>query len=114
MTYVLYNETMKHNPANPKWANRDRFVLSAGHGSMLQYSIMHLTGYKSVSVSRIHPRMPPIAPPDAPRNGFLRGPRATSASPPRRDRNPGIAPEDQIITATIQHIPRSWRARSLY
>jgi transketolase len=50
MTYVLYNETMKHNPANPKWANRDRFVLSAGHGSMLQYSIMHLTGYKSVSL----------------------------------------------------------------
>lgn len=51
MTYVLYNEVMKHNPSNPKWANRDRFILSAGHGSMLQYSIMHLTGYSSVSVS---------------------------------------------------------------
>lgn len=50
MSYVLYNEVMKHNPKNPKWANRDRFVLSAGHGSMLQYSLMHLAGYDSVKV----------------------------------------------------------------
>ena len=42
---VLYGEVMKHNPANSKWADRDRFVLSAGHGSMLQYSILHLAGY---------------------------------------------------------------------
>ncbi|MBR1638154.1 MAG: transketolase [Treponema sp.] len=43
---VLYGEIMKHNPANSKWADRDRFVLSAGHGSMLLYSILHLAGYK--------------------------------------------------------------------
>ncbi len=43
---VLYGEVMKHNPANSKWADRDRFVLSAGHGSMLLYSILHLAGYK--------------------------------------------------------------------
>ena len=43
---VLYGEGMKHNPANSKWADRDRFVLSAGHGSMLLYSILHLAGYK--------------------------------------------------------------------
>ena len=43
---VLYGEVMKHNPANSKWVDRDRFVLSAGHGSMLQYSILHLAGYK--------------------------------------------------------------------
>ncbi len=42
---VLWNDFMKHNPANPKWADRDRFVLSNGHGSMLIYSLLHLTGY---------------------------------------------------------------------
>ena len=42
---VLWNDYMNHNPANPNWANRDRFVLSNGHGSMLIYSLVHLTGY---------------------------------------------------------------------
>jgi transketolase len=42
---VLWNDYMNHNPANPKWANRDRFILSNGHGSMLVYSLLHLTGY---------------------------------------------------------------------
>ena len=42
---VLWNDYMKHNPANPKWADRDRFILSNGHGSMLIYSLLHLTGY---------------------------------------------------------------------
>jgi transketolase len=45
MAYVLWTKHMNHNPANPEWANRDRFVLSAGHGSMLLYSLLHLTGY---------------------------------------------------------------------
>lgn len=43
---VLYGEILKHNPADSKWVDRDRFVLSAGHGSMLLYSILHLSGYK--------------------------------------------------------------------
>ncbi len=43
---VLFSEIMKHNPAEPSWADRDRFVLSAGHGSMLLYSLLHLSGYK--------------------------------------------------------------------
>jgi transketolase len=43
--YVLWTRHLKHNPANPEWHNRDRFVLSAGHGSMLLYSLLHLTGY---------------------------------------------------------------------
>ena len=43
---VLWNDHMSHNPANPNWANRDRFVLSNGHGSMLIYSLLHLTGYE--------------------------------------------------------------------
>jgi len=42
---VLWNRHLRHNPANPAWANRDRFVLSNGHGSMLLYSVLHLTGY---------------------------------------------------------------------
>jgi len=42
---VLWNDHMSHNPSNPDWANRDRFVLSNGHGSMLIYSLLHLTGY---------------------------------------------------------------------
>ena len=42
---VLWRDYMKHNPSNPKWADRDRFILSNGHGSMLLYSLLHLTGY---------------------------------------------------------------------
>jgi transketolase len=45
MGYALWARQMKHNPANPEWFNRDRFVLSAGHGSMLLYSLLHLCGY---------------------------------------------------------------------
>jgi len=43
--YVLWNRFLKHNPKNPEWIDRDRFILSAGHGSMLLYSLLHLTGY---------------------------------------------------------------------
>ena len=42
---VLWNDYLRHNPANPAWANRDRFILSNGHGSMLQYALLHLAGY---------------------------------------------------------------------
>ena len=42
---VLWNQHLRHNPANPKWAGRDRFVLSNGHGSMLLYALLHLSGY---------------------------------------------------------------------
>src|SRR3954447_9288646 len=45
MAYVLWTRFLRHNPANPKWVDRDRFILSAGHGSMLLYSLLHLTGY---------------------------------------------------------------------
>ena len=45
MAYALWTRHLKHNPADPAWPNRDRFVLSAGHGSMLLYSLLHLTGY---------------------------------------------------------------------
>ncbi len=45
MAYVLWTRFLRHNPANPRWFDRDRFILSAGHGSMLLYSLLHLTGY---------------------------------------------------------------------
>jgi len=45
MAYVLWTKFLKHNPRNPRWHNRDRFLLSAGHGSMLLYSLLYLTGY---------------------------------------------------------------------
>lgn len=45
MAYVLWSQFLKHNPKNPQWYNRDRFILSAGHGSALLYSLLHLTGY---------------------------------------------------------------------
>src|SRR6266550_1192048 len=43
---VLWNDFLQHNPANPHWLNRDRFVLSNGHGCMLLYSVLHLAGYE--------------------------------------------------------------------
>ncbi|SDH01010.1 transketolase [Alteribacillus persepolensis] len=46
MAFALWTKFMKHNPDNPKWFDRDRFVLSAGHGSMLLYSLLHLSGYE--------------------------------------------------------------------
>lgn len=52
VAYVLWTKFLKHNPANPNWFDRDRFVLSAGHGSMLLYSLLHLTGY-DVSLKEI-------------------------------------------------------------
>ncbi|MEB3253617.1 MAG: transketolase [Synechococcus sp.] len=53
MGYALWDKFLKHNPKNPKWFNRDRFVLSAGHGCMLLYALLHLTGYDSVSIEDI-------------------------------------------------------------
>jgi len=51
--YVLFAEEMKLNPKDPEWVDRDRFVLSSGHGCMLQYSLLHLAGYSSVSMDDI-------------------------------------------------------------
>ena len=50
---VLFKYYLRFNPKNPAWINRDRFILSAGHGSMLLYSLLHLTGYKSISIKDI-------------------------------------------------------------
>ncbi len=53
MAYVLWKEFLKHNPKNPKWPDRDRFVLSGGHGSMLLYSLLYLTGYEAMNMDQL-------------------------------------------------------------
>jgi len=53
MAFVLWDRFMRFNPKNPKWFNRDRFVLSAGHGSMLQYALLYLAGFDSVTIEDI-------------------------------------------------------------
>jgi transketolase len=54
MGHILYDEVMRYNPKNPYWFNRDRFVLSAGHGCMLQYALLYLAGYDSVKVGMLY------------------------------------------------------------
>jgi len=63
ITEVLWRKHLRHNPANPEWANRDRFVLSNGHGSMLLYAVLHLTGYdlpieELIAFRQLHSRTP--------------------------------------------------------
>jgi len=53
MAFALWDRILRHNPKNPKWFNRDRFVLSAGHGCMLLYALLHLTGYDSMTLEDI-------------------------------------------------------------
>ena len=50
---VLWTQYLKHNPKNPSWVDRDRFILSAGHGSMLQYSLLHLAGYEDMTIDEL-------------------------------------------------------------
>ena len=63
MAYVLWTRFLKHNPAHPLWPDRDRFVLSAGHGSALLYSLLHVTGY-DLSLDDIK-QLPPVGQQDA-------------------------------------------------
>ncbi|HEX8153696.1 MAG TPA: transketolase, partial [Thermoanaerobaculia bacterium] len=53
MAYVLWTEFLRHDPSDPHWQNRDRFILSAGHASMLVYSLLHLTGYADMPMSEL-------------------------------------------------------------
>ncbi len=53
MATVLWKEFLKHNPVNPQWTDRDRFVLSGGHGSMLLYALLYLTGYKDMTIDQL-------------------------------------------------------------
>ena len=82
--FTLWYKYMRHNPKNPNWLGRDRFILSAGHGSMLEYSLLHLFGY-GLSMEE----SPPVrSAADSPPASAWRSPSATS--PPRPGwRSPG-------------------------
>jgi transketolase len=77
--YVLWTKFLWHNPKNPRWFNRDRFILSGGHGSMLVYSLLHLTGYESVSIDEIkHFRQYGSTTPGHPENHVTKGIEVTT------------------------------------
>lgn len=78
MAYELWAKHMKHNPANPKWANRDRFILSGGHGSMLLYSLLHLFGYGLTSEDLAQFRQDGSLTPGHPEYGHTIGVEATT------------------------------------
>ncbi len=78
MAYELWAKHMKHNPANPKWPNRDRFVLSGGHGSMLLYSLLHLFGYGLTSEDLSQFRQENSLTPGHPEYGHTVGVEATT------------------------------------
>jgi len=79
MAYVLWARFLRHNPADPAWPDRDRFVLSAGHGSMLLYSLLHLTGYEPFGLDELkHFRQWGSRTPGHPEYGLVPGAEATT------------------------------------
>ena len=85
MAYVLWTRFLRHNPQNPAWADRDRFVLSAGHGSMLLYSLLHLSGYDLSIEALQNFRQWGSKTPGHPEHGLAPGPGITAgggATPP--------------------------------
>jgi len=78
MAYVLWTRFLKHSPAHPDWPDRDRFVLSAGHGSMLLYSLLHLTGYDVALDDLLNFRQWGSSTPGHPERGCLPGVEVTT------------------------------------
>ncbi|HZK17400.1 MAG TPA: transketolase [Anaerolineaceae bacterium] len=79
IAYTLISKHLKFNPANPKWADRDRFILSAGHGSMLLYSLFYLTGYEEMTMDQLKQfRMPGSLTPGHPEYGHTAGVETTT------------------------------------
>src|ERR1700748_1308588 len=77
--FVLFAEVMRHNPRDPHWPDRDRFVLSAGHGSMLLYSALYLLGYEDMTIDQIKNfRQLDSKTPGHPEHGFAAGVEATT------------------------------------
>ena len=75
---VLWNGFLKHNPSNPSWSNRDRFILSNGHGSMLQYALLHLSGYDLSIEDLKHFRQLHSKTPGHPEYGYTPGVETTT------------------------------------
>jgi len=80
MTYLLWTRYLRHNPANPSWPDRDRFVLSAGHGSMLLYGLLYLTGYELSLDELTHFRQWGSHAPGHPERGVTPGVETTTGS----------------------------------
>lgn len=79
IAYTLFSKHLKFNPANPNWADRDRFILSAGHGSMLLYSLFYLTGYKEMTMDQLKQfRKPNSLTPGHPEYGHTAGVETTT------------------------------------
>jgi len=79
IAYTLFTKHLKFNPANPKWADRDRFILSAGHGSMLLYSLFYLTGYEEMTMDQLMQfRKPNSLTPGHPEYGHTAGVETTT------------------------------------
>lgn len=79
IAYTLFTKHLKFNPANPKWVDRDRFILSAGHGSMLLYSLFYLTGYEEMTLDQLKEfRRPNSLTPGHPEYGHTAGVETTT------------------------------------
>src|SRR5450759_2846794 len=78
VAYVLFTKFLRYNPHNPKWFNRDRFIVSAGHGSMLPYSLFYLTGYDLSLDDLKHFRMVGSRTPGHPENHITPGIEVTT------------------------------------
>ena len=114
---LLYSEFLKHDPARPDWFDRDRFVLSAGHGSMLLYSLLHLSGYELA-----HRRDPPLpaapleARPGHPEHGATPGVETTTGPLGQGLGNAvGMALAERLLAARFgasssTTTPTCWRA----
>jgi transketolase len=114
---VLWADYLQHNPANPKWFNRDRFVLSNGHGSMLHYSLLHLSGYDLTiddlkNFRQLHSRTP-----GHPEYGYTPGVETTTGPLGQGLANAvGMAMAEKVLAAqfnrpgheVVDHWPAPW------
>ena len=98
---VLWRDFLKHNPQNPSWADRDRFVLSNGHGSMLIYSLLHLTGYDLPMEELKNFRQPHSKTPGHPEVGYTAGVETTTGPLGQGIANAvGMAIAEKTLTTT--------------
>ncbi|MDH3633933.1 MAG: transketolase [Gammaproteobacteria bacterium] len=99
---VLYSDFMRHNPANPDWSNRDRFVMSNGHGSMLAYSVLHLSGYDVTIEDLKNFRQLHSKTPGHPEHGYAPGIETTTGPLGQGISNAvGMAIAERVLAATF-------------
>lgn len=102
---VLWTQTLRHNPANPDWSNRDRFVLSNGHGSMLIYSLLHLTGYDLPMSELSNFRQMGSKTPGHPEYGYTAGVETTTGPLGQGLANAaGFAMAEKILSARFNRV----------